>query len=135
MPYIKSRNKIEKLLSVAEIEIDGEEGLEQVEKIKREVRDSVLQSDQNITFINISCAPFQSTQYGDRQNVALIAKVLSKYYRSFIKQHELEITDSRIKLIVHFLPDIPLSSIRIVTSDIKGKLKNDISDREISVVF
>jgi cation diffusion facilitator family transporter len=117
-----------------EIEIDGGKRLEQVDKIKNEVRNSLAGFDQNIAFTNISIAPFQSTQHSDRQTVALIAKILSKYYRSFIKRHELEITDSRIKLVVHFLPEIPSSSCRLVSGDIKEKIENDISDKEISVI-
>ncbi len=118
-----------------EIEIDENEDLGKVEKIKKEVRDSLVSCDPNITFTSIAIAPFQSEKQGNRQNMALIAKALSKYYRSFIDRHELEITDSHIKLKVYFLPDIPMSSCQIVTSDIKEMLKKDISDREISVAY
>lgn len=118
-----------------EIEIDSEERLEEVEKIKREIRDFLIRADQNSAFVNISIAPFQSAHQGDRQNVALIAKALSKYYRSFIQRHELEINDTRIKLLVYFLPGIPSSSCQIVARDIKTQLKKDITDKEVSVVY
>lgn len=118
-----------------EIEVDGEENLGRVEKIKREIRDQLVSTYQNVAFVHISIAPFQSAGDDNRKNVALTAKALSKYYRSFIKKHQLEITDSLLKLKVHFLPEIPLESRKIVAKDIKDQLIKEITDRKISVIY
>jgi cation diffusion facilitator family transporter len=118
-----------------ELELEGDSPLGTAEDLKRKIKASIMEAVHSEALINISFVPFQPELQETRRMSDRVIKILSNYYRSFIKKHEVRFEGGNVQLGLVFVPEIPAASCKKICNRIRNQIESELPESKVLVTI
>jgi cation diffusion facilitator family transporter len=132
---IKARPLGRKKQIDCEIELEGDSPLSKAEDLKRKIKASIIEAVHSEALINVGFVPFQPELQETRQKSDRVIKILSNYYRSFIKKHEVQFEGGNVQLGLVFVSEIPAISCRKICNRIQNQIEGELPESKVLVTY
>jgi cation diffusion facilitator family transporter len=131
--YLRTREMGRENQVDCDIQLAGDLPLDQVDAIKKEINATITRVIKTPVITNISVSPLDVALSDEKWMIARVAKVLRKYYSTFIANHTITIGTQKIDLALAFQPTHTALACQTIQHKIAVDLRREIPGTKISV--